>query len=89
MKILHIQGQSRDFARTEIIHIMEKLPFLLKKMANRCDPWRFHAEMWKVANSARLKMRPRGTGNQPDIKRRGKMKDRQTYRTNFLISAIN
>ena len=78
MKILHIQGQSRDFARIEILHIVKNLQLLLKTVANRCDPWRFHAEMWEVANSARLKMRPRGTGNQPDIKRRGKMKDRQT-----------
>ena len=37
--------------------------------------------MWKVANYARLEMRPRGTGDQPGNKRRGKMKDRQTYRT--------
>ena len=37
--------------------------------------------MWKVANCARLEMRPRGTGDQPGNKRRGKMKDRQTYRT--------
>ena len=49
--------------------------------SNRGDPWRFCAEMWKVANSARLQMRPRGTGDQPGDNRRGKMKDRQSYRT--------
>ena len=42
---------------------------------NRGDPWRFHAEMWKVANSARLEMRREVLGNQPGNQKIGKMKD--------------
>ena len=37
--------------------------------------------MWKVANSARQEMRPRGTGDQAGNSRRGKMKGKYPYRT--------
>ena len=37
--------------------------------------------MWKVANSARQEMRPRGTGDQAGNSRRGKMKGNYPYRT--------
>ena len=46
------------------LHIVENSPLLLK--------------LWKVANSAKLEMRPRGTGDQLGIKGRDKTKDRQT-----------
>ena len=37
--------------------------------------------MWKVANSARQEMRPRGTGDQAGNSRRGKSKGKYPYRT--------
>ena len=37
--------------------------------------------MWKVANSARQEMRPRGTGDQAGNSRRGKIKGKYPYRT--------